>query len=380
MVTVEMLKRFPLLAYLPHEDLGELMEICEIETREEGETFAREGDPVDRLRLVLLGKMALDKRIQLGHHGSVRRANVSIVGPGGAMGWSALVPPHIFTLSGICLEPCKFITLDAGQLRDFVARNPQAGYRLMSGIAELVGTRLQDMTAMLTYFLSIVSHELKAPLAAVENYLEVMLGGFTGELTPKQQRMLERSVLRIHDLSGLINNLLDLARMRPEQIQADFVRFNPREFGDRSVEDTRLAAKEKGVTIKVEAPEEFKDIVGAPRQLRQVLTNLLNNAIKFSPPGSTVTLRSWETGDELRVEVRDEGIGIPPEDQASIFEDFFRARNVGDVGGSGLGLSIAKKIVDAHQGRILLESPYEKGKSGTKFTVVLPRYLPLPGE
>ena len=380
MITVEMLKRFPLLAYLPHEDLGELMEICEIETREEGETFAREGDPVDRLRLVLLGKLALDKRIQLGHHGSVRRANVSIVGPGGAMGWSALVPPYVFTLSGVCLEPCKFITLDAGQLRDFVARNPQAGYRLMSGIAELVGTRLQDMTAMLTYFLSIVSHELKAPLAAVENYLEVMLGGFTGELTPKQQRMLERSVLRIHDLSGLINNLLDLARMRPEQIQADFVRFNPREFGDRSVEDTRLAAKEKGVTIKVEAPEEFKDIVGAPRQLRQVLTNLLNNAIKFSPPGSTVTLRSWETDDELRVEVRDEGIGIPPEDQASIFEDFFRARNVGDVSGSGLGLSIAKKIVDAHQGRILLESPYEKGKSGTKFTVVLPRYLPLPGE
>ena len=380
MITVEMLKRFPLLAYLPHEDLGELMEICEIETREEGETFAREGDPVDRLRLVLLGKLALDKRIQLGHHGSVRRANVSIIGPGGAMGWSALVPPYVFTLSGVCLEPCKFITLDAGQLRDFVARNPQAGYRLMSGIAELVGTRLQDMTAMLTYFLSIVSHELKAPLAAVENYLEVMLGGFTGELTPKQQRMLERSVLRIHDLSGLINNLLDLARMRPEQIQADFVRFNPREFGDRSVEDTRLAAKEKGVTIKVEAPEEFKDIVGAPRQLRQVLTNLLNNAIKFSPPGSTVTLRSWETDDELRVEVRDEGIGIPPEDQASIFEDFFRARNVGDVSGSGLGLSIAKKIVDAHQGRILLESPYEEGKSGTKFTVVLPRYLPLPGE
>ena len=379
MVTVEMLKRFPLLAYLDREDLGELMEICEIETCEGGEVFA-EGDPADRLRLVLLGKVALDKRIQLGRHGSVRRANVSIVGPGGAVGWSALVPPYIFTLSGVCLESCKFITLDARQLRDFVAQNPQAAYRLMSGIAELVGTRLKDMTDMLTYFLSIVSHELKAPLAAVENYLEVMLGGFTGELTPKQQRMLERSVLRIHDLSGLINNLLDLARMRPEQIQADFVRFNPREFGDRSVEDTRLAAKEKGVTIKVEAPEEFKDVVGAPRRLRQVLTNLLNNAIKFSPPGSIVTLRSWETDNELWVEVRDEGIGIPPEDQASIFEDFFRARNVRDVSGSGLGLSIAKKIVDAHQGRILLESPYEEGKSGTKFTVVLPRSLPLPGE
>jgi signal transduction histidine kinase len=361
MVTIEMLKRFPLLAGLSPEDLGRLVEICEIETWEAGEVFASEGDSVDRLRLVLQGKAALDKRIQLGRHGSVRRANVSIIGPGAAMGWSALVAPYVFTLSGVCLEPCKFITLDAGLLRDLVAQNHQAACKLMGNVAELVGT------------------ELKAPLAAVENYLEVMLGGFTGELTPKQRRMLERSVLRIHDLSGLINSLLDLARMRPEQIQADFVRFNPHEFGDRSVEDTRLAAKEKGITVEVFAPEEFKEIVGAPRRLRQVLTNLLNNAIKFSPPGGAVTLRSWETDDELWVEVSDEGIGIPPEDQANIFEDFFRARNVGDVGGSGLGLSIAKKIVDAHQGRMLLESPYEVGKSGTRFTVVLPRNLPLPG-
>ena len=380
MVTVEMLKRFPLLAYLPPEDLGELMEICEIETGEEGDVCAHEGEPADKLRLVLLGKVALDKRIQLGHRGPVRRANVSVVGPGGAVGWSALVAPYIFTLSGICLEPCKFIALDARRLRDFLAQNPQTAYRLMSGIAEMVGGRLRDMTSVLTYFLSIVSHELKAPLAAVESYLEVMLGGFTGELTNKQQRMLERSVLRIHDLSGLINDLLDLARMRPEQIRAEFVRFNPREFGDRSVEDSRLAATEKGVTVKVEAPGEFKEIVGAPQRLRQVLTNLLNNAIKFSPSGSTVTLRSWETEDELWIEVRDEGIGIPPEDQLHIFEDFFRAHNVGDAGGAGLGLSIAKKIVDAHQGRIWLESPYEEGKSGTKFTVVIPRNLPLPGE
>jgi signal transduction histidine kinase len=377
MVTAEMLKRFPLLVYLDWEDLGELMEICEIETWEAGGIFAREGDPVDKLRLLLLGKAALDKSIQLGRHGSVRRANVSVIGSGGAVGWSALVAPYKFTLSGVCLEPCKFIALDAEELRDFVERNPQAAYRLMSGIAELIGSRLRDMIGMLTYFLSIVSHELKAPLAAVENYLEVMLGGFTGELTPKQQRMLERSVLRIHDLSGLINDLLDLARMRPEQIRAEFVCFNPREFGDRSVEDTRLAATERGVIVKVEAPREFEEIVGAPQRLRQVLTNLLNNAIKFSPSGSTVTLRSWETEDELWIEVSDEGIGIPPKDQINIFEDFFRASNVGDVSGAGLGLSIDKKIVDAHRGRIQLESPYEGPyggeKSGTKITVVLPR-------
>jgi signal transduction histidine kinase len=380
MITIEMLKRFPLLAYLPHKDLDELTEICEIETHEAGEMYFHEGDPADKLRLVLLGKVALDKHIQMGRHGTVRRANVSIVGPGGAIGWSALVPPYVFTLSGVCLEPCKFITLDAKKLREFMQQNPQTGNRLMTGIAEMVGGRLRDMTSMLTYFLSIVSHELKAPLAAVENYMEVMLGGFTGELTEKQKRMLERSVLRIHDLRGLINGLLDLARMQPEQIQAEFVRFNPQESGDRSIEDTQLAAKEKGVTVKVKAPEKFHDIVGAPQRLRQVLTNLLNNAIKFSPSGSTITFRSWETEDELFAEVSDEGIGIPPEDQDQIFDDFFRARNVGDVSGSGLGLSIAKKIIDAHKGRIWLESPYEEGKPGTRFTLALPRHLPLPGE
>lgn len=380
MVTVEMLKRFSLLAYLPHEDLAELMEICEIETWEAGQVVGSEGSRADRLRLVLLGKVALDKRIQLGRHGTVRRANVSIIGPGKAFCWSAVVAPHILTLSSVCLEPCRFIAIDAERLQAFMDRNPQTAHRLMSGIAELVGARLRDATSMLTYFLSIVSHELKAPLGAVENYLQVMLEGFTGELTPKQQRMLERSMVRIHDLAGLINNLLDLARMRPEQIQADFTRFNPRESGDRSVEDTRAAAKEKDIKIEVETPEEFQEIVGAPDRLRQMLTNLLSNAIKFSPPESTVRLRSWETKDELWVEVSDEGIGIPPEDQASIFDDFFRAGNVGDEGGSGLGLSIAKKIVDAHRGRIWVESPYEDGKTGARFTVVIPRDLPLPGE
>jgi signal transduction histidine kinase len=368
------------MAYIPPEDLEELAGICEIETWEKGEVFAHEDDPADKLRLVLLGRVALEKKIQLGRHGTVRRATTSIVGPGEAVGWSTMAAPYTFTVSCVCVEPCKFIALDSGLLQEFLAKNPHTGYRLMRGIAEIVGTRLKDMTNTLTFFLSIVSHELKAPLAAVENYIEVMLGGFTGDLTPKQERMLERSVLRIHDLRGLINNLLDLARMRPEQIRAEFVRFNPREVGDRSIEDTQLVAKEKGVTIKVDAPDEFRDIVGAPQRLRQVLTNLINNAVKFSPEGSTVTFRSWETEDELFAEVSDEGIGIPLEDQDHIFEDFFRARNVGDVSGSGMGLSIAKKIVDAHEGRIWLESPFEEGKPGTRFTLAFPRDLPLPGE
>ena len=182
MVTVEMLKRFSLLAHLPREDLAELMEVCEIETWEAGQTVGHEGARADKLRLILLGRVALDKRIQLGRHGTVRRANVSIVGPGKAFCWSAVVAPHILTLSSVCLEPCKFIAIDSERLQAFMEENPQTALRLMSSITEVVGSRLRDATNMLTYFLSIVSHELRAPLAAVENYLQILSGGYAGDL------------------------------------------------------------------------------------------------------------------------------------------------------------------------------------------------------
>jgi two-component system sensor histidine kinase/response regulator len=118
--------------------------------------------------------------------------------------------------------------------------------------------------------------------------------------------------------------------------------------------------------------------VAARRRLRQVVSNLLANAIKFSPEGSTVTLSAQDEPDALVIEVLDEGIGIPEEDQKHLFEDFFRGSNVEDVGGTGLGLSIAKKIVDAHEGQIEIKSPYAEGVSGTRITVRIPRSLKLP--
>jgi signal transduction histidine kinase len=109
-----------------------------------------------------------------------------------------------------------------------------------------------------------------------------------------------------------------------------------------------------------------------------VLSNLLANAVKFSPEGSTVTLSAQDEPEALVLEVRDEGIGILPQDQEHVFDDFFRGSNVEDVGGTGLGLSITKKIVDAHGGQIAIESPYAKGVSGTRVVVKIPRSLSLP--
>jgi signal transduction histidine kinase len=167
--------------------------------------------------------------------------------------------------------------------------------------------------------------------------------------------------------------------MRPEQIQADFTWFDPGEVGTESIEDVRMAAAERGIRIRVEPPPEFKPIVGARRRMRQVFTNLLNNAIKYAPEGSTVTFRAQYEPEALIFKVEDEGPGIPPEDLVDIFSDFFRASNVGETPGVGLGLSIAQKIIDAHNGQILVENLMDEGKViGTGFTVIIPRDLKTP--
>lgn len=374
----ETLRRFDVFEGFTDEELVQIASLCREEAYDDGDVIFAEDMPAEKLYLILDGKVSLEKRVQLGRSGSRRRATVSVVGTNQAMGWSSLIAPHLYTSSGVCLEPTKVLAINGEELRRFMAQDPAAGYQILDKIASIVKMRLQNTTAMMTYFLSIVSHELRTPLAAIENYLQVMLGGYTGELTPRQRRMMQRSVLRLNDLRSLIGDVLDLARMRPEEIQADFEWFDPVEIGTEAIEDVRMAADEKGITLKAVGPAEFKPIVGARRRLRQVISNLLSNAVKFSPTGSTVTLAAIDEPDRLVIKVTDEGIGIPAEDQKHIFEDFFRARNAKEVGGAGLGLSIARKIVDAHHGQIWVESPYAEGKSGTRFTVVIPRNLRTP--
>jgi signal transduction histidine kinase len=377
-ITLEPLKRSDIFGKLADDELAQIMPFCREAAFCEGDVVLAEDATADWLYIVEQGKLSLEKKIQMGRRGTLRTTTVGVVGPGQSAGWSALTPPHTYTSTAVCLEPAQVIALDAQRLRRFLDDNPRVGYRVMSVIAELARARYKSATDTLAYFVSLVSHELRAPLAATENYLNVMLDGFAGELSDKQRRMLQRSVLRVSDLRSLIGDIVDLARMRPEQIQADFELFDPGEVGAESIEDVRLAAGEKNVRIKIEPPPKFVKIVGARRRLRQVFTNLLTNAIKFSPSGSTVTFRARYELDAVIFEVEDEGIGIPLDDQPHIFDDFFRAENVGDVSGVGLGLSIARKVMDAHHGQILVTSPYAEGKTGTRFTVVIPRNLQTP--
>lgn len=376
---VERLSHAEIFNELPTQALQAIAELCSEETYPEGALVLEEGAPAERLFVVERGKLALEKKVQLGRQSTPRNATVGYVGPGQLVGFSTLTSPHVYSTSAICLEPARVITINSDALRGYLDEHPAIAARIMTGLAVIIGERYRNAINTLTYFLSIVSHELRSPLAAIENYLQTMEAGYAGDLTPKQKRMVQRSLLRVVDLRNLIGDVVDLARMRPEQIQADFEWFDPGEVGTESIEDVRLAAVEKNIHIKVDPPLRFEPIVGARRRMRQVFTNLLNNAIKFSPSGSTVTFRARYTPETLTFEVEDQGPGIPEEDLPHLFKDFYRASNVGDIPGAGLGLSIARKIIDAHNGQILVENLVSNGEvKGTRFTVIIPRNLRTP--
>jgi signal transduction histidine kinase len=379
-LTTERLKRSEILGDLTDQHLAAIAKFCEEETFQEGDTVLVEGASADKLCLVERGKLALEKKIELGRHSTARTATVGYVEPGQMAGFSTLTDPRTYSTTVVCIEPTRAICIDAEKLREYLQAHPEAGLKVMQRIATLVGGRYRNATHTLTYFLSIVSHELRSPLAAVENYLRTMLGGFAGDLTEKQERMVKRSIVRVTDLRALIGDVVDLARMRPEQIQADFEWFDPSEIGTESIEDVRLAAAEKSIKLHIMPPPNFEPIVGARRRLRQVFTNVLNNAIKFSPEDSEIIFAAEYKPDNVIFWVQDQGPGISNEDLPHIFKDFFRGGNTGDVAGSGLGLSISKKIMDAHYGDIHIENILDENGivSGSKFSIIIPRDLKTP--
>ena len=379
-VIAERLGKSEVFQSLTEKDLLEIAKFCHEDIYQDGQEVFVEGEPAIQMLVVERGKLAIEKKIQLGRHSTPRNATIAYVNPDQVAGFSILTEPQQHTASVIAIEPTRVCVIDGIQLREYLADHPEAGYKVISAINSLVRGRYQSATNTLTYFLSIVSHELRTPLAAVENYLQTILGGFAGELNPKQERMLNRCVIRVTDLSALISDVVDLARMRPEQIQADFEWFDPGEVGRESIEDTRLAATEKNIQIRIQPPAEFRPIVGSRRRMRQVFTNLLNNAVKFAPEDTIVLFKAWYEENKLIFLVEDSGPGIPPEDINYIFTDFFRASNVGDSPGAGLGLSIAKKIMDAHHGDILIENLVgEDGNpTGSRFSVHIPLDLNTP--
>ncbi|MCX7680542.1 MAG: GAF domain-containing protein [Anaerolineae bacterium] len=239
---------------------------------------------------------------------------------------------------------------------------------LAEAYAELKKTeRLRDE------FVQNVSHELRIPLTFVRSYVELLLEEYPGPLTADQRKYLEIIAEKTNTMSRLVNDIMEL-----QQAGAPLIRRSPVSLSDvvhRAVEGCAAAAARAGLKIVEQLPEERVLVIGDEHRLIQVFDNLLGNAIKFSPNGGQIVVRLESTRSVVRASVSDQGIGIPKEEQARIFDRFYRVDGSGGqrIGGSGLGLAIVKSIVEAHGGEVWVES--EPGK-GSTFYVSIPQYRP----
>jgi len=232
--------------------------------------------------------------------------------------------------------------------------------------------RLAEEKEQFLQFLNIAAHDLKAPLTAIQGFLWVMVGGYSGDLNDRQRHMLERSSKRIAELLDLISDLLDIPRIESGQIIPEMKEVSLKQAVRNCLPEQRRVAREKGLRLRVELPEEtLSRIRGSSPRIQQVITNLVGNALHYTEEG-TITVRVIELDNDIHVEIEDTGIGIPAEDMPHVFEDFFRASNV-ETKGTGLGLAIVKRIVEAHNGRIWCESPCPDSNQGSRFTFTLPR-------
>ncbi len=221
-------------------------------------------------------------------------------------------------------------------------------------------------------FAAIVSHELKAPLGAVQQNLYTLVGELSDKLTEDQKRRLERMKSRIASLLELIHTWLRVISVDIETIKEKFEPISVTSVISKAVEGVQPHAVRKSIEIVTSLEEPLSLVYGDEGTLAEALVNISNNAIKYSHMGSKVLIKAEEEDAYVTISVSDTGLGISEEDLPFIFDDFFRGKSSQPVEkGCGLGLAISKRIVETHNGSISAES--QPGK-GSKFTIRLPAW------
>jgi signal transduction histidine kinase len=220
-------------------------------------------------------------------------------------------------------------------------------------------------------FVADVSHELRTPIAALRMYTELQRDGQVDEATRRE--FLERSIDQIQRLEWLSTNLLDLSRIDAGIYPLDMRTGDLRDPIQAVVQAMSEAAVERGVALESTVPAQPVEMRFDRERIVQLMTNLIGNAIKFTPRDGAVSVRLEERADDVLIEVRDTGAGIPADELPHIFERFYRGTNTGEAraSGSGLGLAIVRSIVEMHDGQIELASEVDRG---TRVHIILPRH------
>ncbi len=233
-------------------------------------------------------------------------------------------------------------------------------------------SRLKELDRLKSEFVSLVSHELKAPLGAIQGYLDTILAGYAA--SPEKQRYwLERSRERTSACLELIQDLLDISRMETRKVQR---LVEPLAIAEPVAEVIALLkgqADASKITVTSDLPASLPLVEGSREELTHLFANLVSNGIKYNRQGGQLTISGRREAAYLRVNVTDTGVGIPTEEIPNLFQDFYRIQSPATRGvtGTGLGLAIVKRIVEAHHGRVTVES---RPGVGSTFSV----YLPVP--
>jgi signal transduction histidine kinase len=277
---------------------------------------------------------------------------------------------------GYALEPERvFFTVTVNLLAAF----------LMSGLVrELRGLRgqreaflkqtaeteaLRAVDQMKSDFLAAMSHDFRSPLTVVRGAVELLLGERPGALTPGQRELAEsaeRNVLRLEEFT---EDLLEMARLEQGAVALEPEYLDVRTLLSEIVADHQILAKQRRQWFALDAPADTMKISADRSRLRQALSNLVGNAIKYAPSGTPINVRAERQNGLFRIAVSDHGPGIPPEERGHMFEKFFRGRGVGSTPGAGLGLSIARSLVVLHGGTLDYE---DTPGGGSTFVVCLP--------
>lgn len=257
---------------------------------------------------------------------------------------------------------------------------------------ELIETnqKLERLERLKSEFISIVSHELRTPLTSIKNSLDILMSGRCGEITPATEKFLNMAIRNVQRLSGIINDLLDLSKIEAGKMDFHFAPTDINTVISYVKSALSEVAKSKGLKLITNEADNLPEILADSQRLEQVLTNLVSNAIKFTPDGKSITISSRVvkaadikinenfkdiiknlTGDYVEVSVEDEGIGIESKNLLHAFDKFAQIENSlsRKAGGTGLGLPIAKQLLDAHKGAIWCDSELNKG---SKFYFVIP--------
>ncbi len=232
-------------------------------------------------------------------------------------------------------------------------------------------TSLKEIEQVKSQFVTMVTHELRAPLAAIEGYLTAYLTGIAGSDPVTNRQMLERARIRTHSLLDLVNDLLQFIKLEAKRVVRNKELLDLTEVITNTVELLRPQGEVKELQFQVSLPDHLPLVEADRMEMEQLFTNLISNAIKYNRKRGKVTVSAKSSNHYLSIKVADTGIGIDEQHLPNIFDEFYRVSGPETryTTGTGLGLSIVKRIVESHFGRLEAESKIDKG---TTFTVKLP--------